>query len=75
MTLLLELTPEEEARLARAAGSQGLDVVEYARFHLLELAEQAETIEAIREGLEDVAAGRTRPARKALCEFGRRHGL
>ena len=42
---------------------------------LLERVERLETIAAVREGLEDVAAGRTRPAREALDELARKHQL
>lgn len=31
--------------------------------------------EGIRQGLEDVAHGRTRPAREALDEFRQKHGI
>jgi hypothetical protein len=34
MTLSLELTSQEEARLARAAQSQGMDITKYARMLL-----------------------------------------
>ncbi len=34
-----------------------------------------ETIEAIQRGLEDMYAGRTRPAEAALRELCRKHGL
>ena len=75
MTLQLEFTIEEEARLVRAARIQGLALPEFARLQLLELAAQAETIEALREGLEDVANGRVRPVHEALEEFRQKHGI
>jgi len=37
--------------------------------------ERAEVLEEIRLGLEDVRAGRTRPAREALSELRRKHWL
>jgi prevent-host-death family protein len=37
--------------------------------------ERLETIAAVKEGLEDVATGRTRPARKALEQLARKHGI
>lgn len=40
---------------------------------LLEWVERLEAVAAVREGLEDVAAERTRPAREALEELARRH--
>ncbi len=45
---------------------------------LAEAAEQAErvaTVAAIREGLNDVEAGRTQPARKALKALAKKHRL
>lgn len=48
MTLELELTPEEEARFARAAHARGMDVARYARF-LLGL----ETANRIRPSVEE----------------------
>lgn len=43
--------------------------------HRLDLAAQAEAAEGIRQGLEDVAAGRTRPARAVFDQLGSRHGI
>jgi predicted transcriptional regulator len=37
--------------------------------------EQLETIAAVKEGLKDVAAGRTRPAREVLAELAKKHNL
>lgn len=42
---------------------------------LLDLAARADTEEAIRQGLDDVAHGRTRPAREAFEEFRRKYGI
>jgi prevent-host-death family protein len=42
---------------------------------LLHRAARADVYEAIRQGLDDVAHGRTRPAREVLSEFRRRHGI
>jgi len=39
------------------------------------MAEREETIAAIREGLADVDAGRTKPARAALQTLARKYGL
>ena|SRR5438067_9919615 len=49
------------------------DAVSYQA--LLERVERLETLAAIKEGLEDVAAGRTRPAREALEELARKHKI
>ena len=43
------------------------DAEAYQRF--LDLAAKASAAEGIRQGLEDVACGRTRPAREALDEI------
>ncbi|MGD1029455.1 type II toxin-antitoxin system Phd/YefM family antitoxin [Candidatus Binatus soli] len=42
---------------------------------LLDIAARADVYEAIRQGLDDIAHGRTRPAREVFSEFRRRHGL
>ena len=42
---------------------------------LLDLAAQADEVEGIRQGLEDIRKGRTRPAREVLEEFRRRHAI
>ena len=42
---------------------------------LLDIAASADEEEAIRQGLEDVAHGRTRPAREVFEEFRRKHGI
>lgn len=42
---------------------------------LLDIAAAADAREAIRQGLEDVRKGRTRPAREFFAEFEAKHGL
>ena len=42
---------------------------------LLDIAARADVFEAIRQGLEDVAHGRTRPARDAVEDIRRKHGI
>lgn len=42
---------------------------------LLDIAAQADEAEGIRQGLEDVKTGRTRPAREAFREFRRIYGI
>ena len=49
------------------------DAAAYQR--LLDLAAQTDAREGIRQGLEDAAEGRTRPAREALSEFRLKHGI
>ena len=42
---------------------------------LLDLAARADGEEGIRQGLDDVAQGRTRPARLVFDEIRRKHGI
>ena len=42
---------------------------------LLDIAARADVYEAIRQGLDDIAQSRTRPAEEVFKEFRRRHGL
>jgi prevent-host-death family protein len=49
------------------------DAAAYQR--LLDIAARADDDEAIRQGLDDVKAGRTRPAREFFAEFEVKHGL
>jgi len=42
---------------------------------LLDIAASADEEEAIRQGLEDVKAGRTRPAREFFAEFEAKHDI
>ena len=49
------------------------DAAAYQR--LLDLAARADAAEGIRQGLLDVAHGRTRPAREALNDFRKRHAI
>src|SRR5580692_39893 len=42
---------------------------------LLDIAARADVHEAIRQGLDDVAHGRTRPAREVFNEMRRRYGI
>jgi PHD/YefM family antitoxin component YafN of YafNO toxin-antitoxin module len=42
---------------------------------LLDMAARQDAMERIRQGLEDAANGRMRPARAALAEFRARHGI
>ena len=42
---------------------------------LLDLAARADAEEGIRQGLDDVAQGRTRPAREVFDEIRRKHGI
>ena len=42
---------------------------------LLDIAARADAFEAIRQGLDDVARGRTRPAREVFAEIRHKHGI
>jgi hypothetical protein len=46
-----------------------------ARQQLLDAAARADVDEAIRQGKDDIAHGRTRPAEEVFAEFRRRHNL
>jgi prevent-host-death family protein len=48
---------------------------EEAYQRLLDTAARADVYEAIRQGVEDIVHGRTRPARKVFNELRRRHGV
>ena len=50
-----------------------LDAEAYQR--LLDIAASADEEEGIRQGLEDVKQGRTRPAREFFAEFEAKHGI
>ena len=49
------------------------DAAAYQR--LLDIAAAADANEGIRQGLEDVAAGRTRPAREVFAELNEEYGI
>jgi prevent-host-death family protein len=49
------------------------DAAEYQR--LLDIAARADVYEAIRQGLDDIEHGRTRPAREVFDELRRRYGI
>jgi prevent-host-death family protein len=49
------------------------DAAAYQR--LLDIAARADAEEGIRQGLEDVKKGQTRPAREFFDEFEARHGI
>jgi prevent-host-death family protein len=49
------------------------DAESYQR--LLDIVARADVHEGIRQGLEDVAHGRTRPAQEVFNEIRRRHGI
>jgi wobble nucleotide-excising tRNase len=62
---------------ARRLGKSTVDALDDVLAEYLEWERQdyQETVEAVREGVEDVKAGRTKPALQFLDEFARKHGL
>ena len=62
---------------AKRRGKTTADALDDALADYLEWERQdyQETIEAVRQGLADVKAGRTKPAEPFFDEFARKHGL
>ncbi len=61
-----------------SSGSNGLTLEEYLDLWEYENSseeEREETIRAIQRGLDDMYAGRTKPAEEALRDLCRKHGL
>ena len=85
----LDLQPEVEAQLAAEAAARGialdhyLQQIVYSRAethsqneqYFLDQAALADPEEGLRQGLEDIAAGRTRPAREVLAELREEYGI
>ena len=79
----METLPVKAERLAqleefaRRRGKSTADALDDALAEYLEWERQdyQEAVEGIRQGLEDVKAGRTKPADEFLDEFARKHGL
>jgi predicted transcriptional regulator len=76
----LPVSAERLAQLEDFARRRGKDTVaalDEALAEYLEWEQQdyVEAVEGIREGLDDVKAGRTQPANMFLDEFARKHGL
>jgi predicted transcriptional regulator len=65
---------EEYARRRGKSTADALDDV-LAEYLDWERQDYLEAVEGIRRGLEDVEAGRTKPADEFLDEFARKHGL
>jgi hypothetical protein len=65
------------ADLARRRGKSTADALDdvLADYLEWERRDYQEEVEGIRQGYEDVKAGRTRPADQFLDEFARKHGL
>jgi predicted transcriptional regulator len=76
----LPVSAERLAQLedfARRRGQDTATALDEALAEYLEWERQdyAEALDGIREGLDDVKAGRIRPADEFLDEFARKHGL
>ena len=79
----METLPVKAERLAqleefaRRLGKSTADALDDALAEYLEWERQdyQEAVEAVRQGFEDVKAGRTKPAEQFLDEFARKHGL
>jgi predicted transcriptional regulator len=74
------LKPERLAQLEEFARRRGRSTAEalddvLADYLEWERQDYREALEGIREGYEDVKAGRTRPADDFLDDFARKHGL
>lgn len=76
----LPVKPERLAQLeefARRRGKSAADALDDVLADYLDWERQdyQEALDGIRQGYEDVHAGRTRPAEEFLDEFARKHGL
>ena len=76
---MISLTPERQAQLEEYAQRRGQDpaaVLDEALAAYLEWERQdfEEAVQGIRQGYEDVKAGRTRSAVEFLTEIRRKHG-
>ena len=79
----METLPVKSERLAqledfaRRRGKSTADALDdvLAEYLEWEREDYQEAVQAIRQGLEDVKAGRTKPAEQFLDEFARKHGL
>lgn len=67
----LDLQPQLEAELADKAQAQGIAVEDLLENIIAERLSE----EALSRGLEDIAAGRTRPASEVFAQFREQHGI
>jgi prevent-host-death family protein len=73
ITFLKRLQRSKEPLVLTINGKAKLVVQDASSYQaLMELIDQLRTIAAVKEGLGDVKAGRTRPAREALEELGQK---
>lgn len=74
--ILEKLRADGVPMLLTEEGGTGVVVQDAASFQrFLEKVDQLETIAAVKESLQDVAFGRTRPMREALAELAAKHQL
>ena len=68
---------KNKRRLAPTVNTRAKTVARDAESHqaLLDHAARADVYEAIKQAVDDIEHGRTRPAREVLSEFRRRHGI
>jgi prevent-host-death family protein len=73
---LKRLRETKEPVVLTINGKAELVVLDAASYQaLIEQVERLEAVAAVKEGLEDMVAGRTRPARKAVEELARKHKI
>jgi predicted transcriptional regulator len=77
---VIPIRPERKAQLDDYARRHGQDVTDAldeapAAYLEWEQADYQEAVEAIRQGYEDVKAGRTRPAAEFFAEMRRKYGI
>jgi predicted transcriptional regulator len=77
---VIPIRPERKAQLDDYAQRHGQDVADaldeaLAAYLEWERADYQEAAEGIRQGFEDVEAGRTQPAEEAFEELRLKHGL
>ncbi len=73
---LKQLRETKEPVVLTVNGKAELVIQDAASYQALrERLDRLETLAAVKEGLEDVAAGRTRPAREVLEHLARKHKI
>ena len=76
--MTITLVPKTEAMLKARREGRDLDAVANDLLDDVlsaEAEEYAETVAAIQAGIDDVAAGRTRPLREVIVEYRQKRGL
>lgn len=72
----LELRPEIEAQLAAEAQARGLALDRYIEIIITESTEEETLLnQALQQGLREIAAGETRPAREVFAELREEYGV